>query len=267
MTAPRFVVMFSSGAGSWAAARRVADQHGTDGLVLLFTDVAGPTGSPHDGEDPDNYRFLREAAADVGGELVWLRQGDGVWGTFDRRSMIGNTRASTCSYELKQKPARDWIAQHAGPDTCVVVGIGWDEEHRLPSVVKAYAPLRVWAPLTEAPYLDRAAILNDLAARGIQPPALYAQGFAHANCGGFCVRAGHAQFAHLLRVNPDRYAWHEAQEAAFRQKRGKDVAVLRDRRGGTTVPLTLRAFRERQEQGDDQLDLFDVGGCGCFVTD
>ena len=33
------VVMFSGGIGSWAAAKRVAEAHGTDDLVLLFADV------------------------------------------------------------------------------------------------------------------------------------------------------------------------------------------------------------------------------------
>ena len=31
--------MFSGGVGSWAAAKRVADAHGTDNLTLLFTDT------------------------------------------------------------------------------------------------------------------------------------------------------------------------------------------------------------------------------------
>lgn len=33
------VVMFSGGAGSWATAKRVAERHGTEGLVLLFADT------------------------------------------------------------------------------------------------------------------------------------------------------------------------------------------------------------------------------------
>jgi hypothetical protein len=33
------IVMFSGGIGSWAAAKRVAERHGTDNLTLLFTDT------------------------------------------------------------------------------------------------------------------------------------------------------------------------------------------------------------------------------------
>lgn len=53
------VVMFSGGIGSWAAAKRVAEQHGTTDLTLLFSDTLI--------EVPDLYRFLIEAAADIGG--------------------------------------------------------------------------------------------------------------------------------------------------------------------------------------------------------
>lgn len=58
----KHVVMFSGGIGSWAAAKRVAERHGTADMVLLFTDTKT--------EDEDLYRFIDEAAADVGAPLV-----------------------------------------------------------------------------------------------------------------------------------------------------------------------------------------------------
>jgi hypothetical protein len=71
----------------------------------------------------------------------------------------------------------------------------------------------------------------------------------------------------LLREHPDRYAFHEAEEQGLREYLDKDVAVLRDRTGGTVVPLTLRRFRERIEDQPDLFDPADFGGCGCFVAD
>ena len=63
---------------------------------------------------------------------------------------------------------------------------------------------------------------------------------------------------------PDRYAHHEEQEQRFRDLHG-DVAILRDRRNGTTKPFPLTDLRIRAEQQPDQLDLFDWGGCGCMI--
>ena len=84
--------MFSSGAGSWAAARRVADEYGTSDLFLVFADVKGNNPSPHAGEDEDNYRFLKEASADIGGTLVWLNEGRDIWQAFKDKRYLGNTR-------------------------------------------------------------------------------------------------------------------------------------------------------------------------------
>src|SRR5690349_19447210 len=78
----KHVVMFSGGLGSWMTAKRVAEQHGTDGLFLVFADVGGQHASPHAGEDEDTYRFIREAAANVGGQLVWLNEGRDIWQVF-----------------------------------------------------------------------------------------------------------------------------------------------------------------------------------------
>ena len=260
MGSERHVVMFSSGAGSWKAAQRVAEQHGTDNLFLVFSDVSM--------EDEDNYRFLEEAAADVGGELVWLKDGRDIWQVFKDDRFLGNTRLANCSKFLKQRPARAWLEANCDPaSTTVYVGIDWSEEHRMAAIVKNYLPYAAKAPLTEPPYVDKAQILAELNAKGIKPPRLYEMGFEHANCGGGCVRAGQGQFAQLLQIMPERYAWWEQQEQELRDYLGKDISILRDRTGGTNKRLTLKAFRERHEAQPQQTDLFDLGGCGCFVDE
>ncbi|MGH7968352.1 MAG: hypothetical protein ACREIC_06445, partial [Limisphaerales bacterium] len=69
----------------------------------------------------------------------------------------------------------------------------------------------------------------------------------------------------LHRVMPERYAWHEAREEKLRAQIGKDFSVLTDRRGdGKKKPLTLRAFRERLEAGEN-FDRHEWGGCGCAL--
>lgn len=264
----RHVVMFSGGLGSWLAARRVAERHGTDGLVLLFADVKGASASPHVGEDADTYRFIREAAADVGGELVTVKDGRDIWQVFRDDRFLGNSRLANCSKFLKQKPCRDWLDANCDPaETTVYVGIDWSEMHRLPAIERSYQPFQAMAPMTERPYMNRDAMLAACEAAGFVVPRLYRAGFAHNNCGGFCVRAGQAQMELLLREHPERYRFHEAREQELRDYLNADVAVLRDRSGGSVTPLTLRRFRERIEAQPDLFDPFDVGGCGCFVQE
>lgn len=262
------VVMFSGGIGSWATAKRVADQHGTNNMILLFADVAANNPNPHIGEDPDTYRFLHDAAANIGAELVTVADGRDIWQVFKDDRFLGNSRLANCSKLLKQKPSREWLDTNCNPDTTTVyVGIDWTESHRLPAITRAYLPYTALAPMTDPPYLDKTAMIATAVAEGLYPPQAYAQGYAHANCGGGCVRAGQGQFKKLLEINPERYAVWEAKEQELRDYLDKDVAILRDRTGGISVPITLAAFRERAADGQMTLDLDDVGGCGCFVEE
>ena len=62
-----------------------------------------------------------------------------------------------------------------------------------------------------------------------------------------CVRGGQRHWLHLLEVFPDRYAEAEVAEQRLRAELG-DVAILRERRGGVSRPLTLTELRRRQRE-------------------
>ena len=66
------VVMFSGGVGSWMTSKRVADKYGVENLHLLFADTLM--------EDEDLYRFLEEAAENIGGKLIKIVEGRTPWG-------------------------------------------------------------------------------------------------------------------------------------------------------------------------------------------
>ena len=55
----------------------------------------------------------------------------------------------------------------------------------------------------------------------------------------------------------------ENVSAIIKKHIGKDVSILKDRRGGTTKPMTLAEFEKRIETGD--YDQHEWGGCGCGV--
>lgn len=233
------VVQTSGGITSWAAARRVADQHGTADLVLLFADTLI--------EDEDLYRFLDDVAADIGVPITRVADGRTPTQVFLDRKFIGNSQIAPCSLHLKQLPCRRWLEANCNPaDTVLYVGIDWTtkDANRLPGIVAGWAPWRVEAPLLEPPYLDKRGWM--LEAR-VEPPRMYALGFDHNNCGGRCVRGGQGQWAHLLKVFPDRYAAAEADERWLQRQLGTDATHLRDRAGGDTRPLPLSELRRRVE--------------------
>lgn len=252
--------MFSGGIGSWAAAKRVAAQHGTADLTLLFTDTLI--------EDEDLYRFLDDASAKIGVPVTRIAEGRDPWQVFFDKRFLGNSRIDPCSDLLKRRLADGWLDANCDPcNTRIYVGIDWTEAHRFTRLRdRRLADGWVYeAPLCEPPLVAKPQMLDALRADGIEPPRIYAKGFSHNNCGGFCIKAGHGHFALLLQHFPDRYSYHEAKEQKIRQVIGKDVSILTDRSGdGKKKPLTLQTLRERIEAGFE-FDRFDIGGCGCFV--
>lgn len=249
--------MFSGGEGSALCAKRVVERHGVENTTLLFMDTKV--------EDADLYRFRDEVAAHLGAELVVLADGRTIWEVFRDERYLGNTRADPCSRVLKRDLADKWIETHFTPDTVIqYVGIDWTEEHRFTRLRDRRLPWRFAAPLCEPPLATKGEAAEWLAFVGIERPRLTRLGFAHNNCGGGCVKAGMGHFTHLYRTLPDVFAEWERNEQEMRDHLGKDVAILRDRSGGKSRPLTLAALRARIDSGEIP-DLFEIGGCGCFI--
>jgi hypothetical protein len=227
------VVSLSSGVGSAVAGKRVVEKYGAENVTLLFADV--------NMEDPDNYRFLEEVVDWIGAKLVVLdNDGKDIWDVFEKEKFLGNTRADPCSKYLKRVPMRKWL------------------EENLAKARPYWEPYNIDAPLCWEPVIWKDQAIEMVTDAGIEPPLLTRQGFPHANCGGGCVKAGHKQFKKLLEDRPEVFKEWEEGEERIRQYLGKDVAILRDRRGGTTKPLTLRVFREGYEGPEDD------GSCNCM---
>jgi hypothetical protein len=117
--------------------------------------------------------------------------------------------------------------------------------------------------------MTKAQILKWAEEEGLELPRLYAAGFDHSNCAGFCIRAGQAHYRRLWQKFPERYLEFERKEQDVYDHIGKKHPFLRVQRNGKLNYLTLREFREQYLQPEDageacQIDLFDVGGCGCF---
>jgi len=147
----------------------------------------------------------------------------------------------------------------------VRVALGMDDIEDCDRVLKArlyWRPFVPWFPLTEDP-IFKERIMQNLIEQGIEIPRLYEMGFKHNNCGGFCVKAGRGQFAHLYRELPSRFLKHEMREQEFRDFIGADVSILTETKDGRKTPLTLRRLRERMDSGED-FPFKKSSACSCM---
>jgi 3'-phosphoadenosine 5'-phosphosulfate sulfotransferase (PAPS reductase)/FAD synthetase len=259
----KHIVSFSGGLGSYATAKRVIEQHGKENVMLVFTDTKI--------EDKDLYRFIDDVVNSLEVEYLYLAEGRDVWEVFFDEKYMGNSRYGNCTKRLKQEVFRKWLEANYAPNECIVyLGIDWTESHRYERAVPHWIPYTVKAPLCDEPYITKEDIFEDLKKSNIEIPRLYKLGFSHNNCGGFCVKAGHGHFKNLLEKIPNLYKYHEEKEQEFRNTFNKDVSILKKEKTVNGVrlsrPFTLKELREQLEKKDmEQLDLFDVGGCGCFI--
>ncbi|WP_144240485.1 hypothetical protein [Paenibacillus sabinae] len=284
------------------AAKRDADANGTDDMVLLFTDtliedkdlyrfmiesaaylfklpkplhlISRCSSIPDVDKDIDVRKvYLAELAAATTAyipQLRWISDGREPWEVFRDRRWIGNSRVAQCSEELKQKLSRNWVKDRYKPgDAVIYFGIDWTEMHRIEGIEKGWSPYECRFPMTEQPYLYKSDMLHGLKRYGIKAPRLYNMGFAHNNCGGFCVRGGQGHFINLLQENRELYLYHEAQELEMQEYLGRpDVTILTRTVKGQEESLSLRKLREEWDTGlglQTRIDLGDIGGCGCYI--
>lgn len=260
----KHIVFFSGGVGSYFASKRVIEKHGKENVILFFTDTKM--------EDPDLYRFMQDAVAKLDCEFVTISDGRTPWGIFEDEMFIGNSRIANCSKELKKRLSKRWIKKNFKPYNCILyLGIDWTEEHRKASPIKAWHPYKVEFPMCEEPYIDKKQMLELLKEDGIEVPRLYKLGYEHNNCGGFCVRAGQGHFKHLYETQPELYLWHEEKERALSKKifeaTGEKRTIMKKMIKGEQVYYSMEELRHQIDKEPQQIDLFDIGGCGCFVDD
>lgn len=253
------VVSFSGGMGSFAEAYYCVQEFGKENVVLLFCDTLT--------EDPDLYRFVDECVKFLDCRFVRLSREKTIWELFKEQKFIANSRLDLCSRILKRDlMSKEWLPDTYGtPEgglSCEVhVGIDFSEHHRLTRIQEVTYP-KIYRSLL----VEKGLIVNkDFSEQfGIRRPYLYTLGLPHNNCGGMCIKAGLGQFKLLFEQLPDRYMYHEQQEAETIALGAKPF--LRKTTNKVKRYLTMKEYREEYlEQGKAEEDKYDIGGCACAL--
>lgn len=256
----RYAVSLSGGLASAVSAERAIERYGRSNVLLTFADTRW--------EDEDLHRFTADLLRHWGGDLDEVCDGRTPLEVAEDKHIIPNAKLAPCSYELKIRLLE--AADRAAPKPITrLIGLDWREMHRVKESRRRYAgreadgifvdfPL-LWTPLEFRPYAEV------VGSWGIAIPRLYLMGFPHNNCGGRCVRQGAAEWLRLLHYFPERFAEVRDWELAQRAKGGPRAtfAILRDRTGGGTQPLTLAALEERGTPPEGEPSMEDMFSCFC----
>lgn len=252
----KHIIQYSGGLCSFFTAKRVIEKYGKDNTLLLFCDTLI--------EDEDLYRFIDDSVNYFGCEFIRVADGRTPFQVYKDYNFLGNSRVAHCTKILKIKQARDYLEKNFSPEECVLyLGIDWTELHRQPAIIKNWQPYKVEFPMSENPLMDKEQMKSELAKIGIEEPNLYKLGFVHNNCGGFCCKAGQGHWKRVLETMPNKFAYYEEQEQDIIKHIGKNVAMMKKTVNGETFPYTLKQLREDYEKDISNIDLFDIGGCGC----
>lgn len=237
-------------ASTWKLPELVIAKHGRDNVQLIMARLPN--------EDPDVWRLCNAVENHLGIPIQYIGLDQDPWQIFFRERMMGSSRIDPCSKILKRQVIDRWIRDHCDPATTIrYIGFTAEEAHRMVDY-RAIMNTKGWtveAPLMDDPTITRESLMAECQTLFGFIPRLYRWGFHHNNCGGACVKAGQKEWARLLRYLPDVYHWWETNEQAFQRQIGTTATILRDRRGGTTKPLSLRDFRlHLQQQWQAELD-------------
>lgn len=260
----RRLVTLSGGLSSYEAARRTIERHGRDGVKLLFADTKI--------EDDDLYRFLEGVERLLGIPITRISDGRTPWEVFRDERFIGNSRVDPCSKILKRRLIDRYRNEHFDPsDTTLVFGLTWDEPGRIERHRKRMNA-DGWSceyPVAEPPLVINEYIADDLRSLGVEPPRLYAMGFPHNNCGGFCCKMGIAQATHLLETLPDRYREHEEAEQAILRDIPTTRPFLKFQDHGVSRLISMRDLRVAHEKQMTFAETEYGWGCkgGCAIDD
>lgn len=256
----KHVVSYSTGTSSAIAADRVLQRYNRDSVDIVFSDTKW--------EHEDNYRFMQDCEARWNKSITVLTDGRTPMEVWDDKQLIPNSLFAPCTYELKIKPMIAYVKQLQADGFTTIMHIGMN--YRDAKRGRCKAPLRNWKRVnTHVSYpllwrgwgmVDNTDHANRIVLQewGIKPPQMYSFGFDFGNCGGRCPKGGVNAWRRTLTHFPADYDAVERWEREKRRDpRFADHTILKRRRGGETIRLSLEDLRIETEQSDGrQMTMF-----------
>jgi len=223
MQKEKIAVWFSCGAASAVAAYLTLQKYGNTHEVRIVN-------NPIAEEDDDNRRFLSDVQDWIGHEIEFATNSKypstscvDVWA---KRKFMSGVHGAPCTLELKKVARQQWEEKHR-PDWHVL-GFTSEEEGRHERFIATERDNVI--PVLIDEQMSKSDCYIFLKQHGIEPPAIYKQGYPNANCIG-CVKATSPTYwNHVRQMHPEVFAERAAQSRELGAKlvRVKNVRIFLD---------------------------------------
>ncbi len=264
----KYIVSISGGLGSAEALKRAIEKFGKENVIAIFADVKG-TGEHsymkmpvitkllherYGGEHRDLYRFIWRLSYHFDIPIERIGTDESIWDVFARkramRLVIGKVFFCVASEELKRRAIARWIQENVKEDFTLILGMAWDEEHRVKSASHWWAKwfgrdIPVISLNGESPVATNESTALYFIQNEIEISSSYKDEFEHDNCGGGCTQAGQGHYANLYHKRPMVYYYWAWMEYMLGRYLGEYYTILKDERDGKTKRLSLTDFIPR----------------------
>lgn len=142
-----------------------------------------------------------------------------IWDVFEKRRFLASPNGALCTVELKKYVRRDFEL----PDDVQVFGFDSGEKSRAERFTGNNPEVAVWFPLIERG-LSKQDCLAQVAAAGIELPAMYKLGYRNNNCIG-CVKGQAGYWNKIRRDFPEVFS------RMAKMERELDVALCKSYAG------------------------------------
>jgi len=223
MQKEKIAVWFSCGAASAVAAYLTLQKYGNTHEVRIVN-------NPIAEEDNDNRRFLSDVQDWIGHEIEFATNSKypstscvDVWA---KRKFMSGVHGAPCTLELKKVARQQWEEKHR-PDWHVL-GFTSEEEDRHERFIATERDNVI--PVLIDEQMSKSDCYIFLKQHGIEPPAIYKQGYPNANCIG-CVKATSPTYwNHVRQMHPEVFAERASQSRELGAKlvRVKNVRIFLD---------------------------------------
>lgn len=266
------VISFSGGRTSAYMLHKILEAGLDSDVHVLFAD----TGK----ELPSTYDFVRDVARRWDVKVTWVERTGGFTKLIDDRGYLPTAMNRWCTGDLKIKPMQRWMVDHGYDWWTNVVGLRYDEPHRVARMRNASGPKWDY----QLPLADAKVTEDDVLSFWQSQPFDLKLERWQGNC-DLCFLKGTEKKIRILQDDPDIATWWLEQERkagrSFRKEHSVEqlVQLAQARRdqmslpvvGDSGVPILRRRGPSRRpprrsDQQPETLSLFgpdDLGDCIC----